>query len=198
MPAASRRRVFQAEAHAGSWSVAVGTTAGPDPGQPVDAASCSPAGRRADRRAGGARLLVLARSQDTLAHDWQDVGSRQPRGRAPATIMHVCENSQTWQHVTYDLTGYGGMAGTGLVRVHEDGHGIPPITSTTFRWGWWDADAHPAAPHPDPLEETPIYATPCGISFSDVHAGDYFYGPVQLPGLPWRDQRLRRRHFPAL
>ena len=41
-------------------------------------------------------------------------------------------------------------------------------------------------------------ATPCAITFSDVHTTRLLLRAGALPGLPRRDQRLRRRHLPPV
>jgi len=93
--------------------------------------------------------------------------------------MHVCENSRTWQHVTYDLTGYAGWPLRVWFVVHQDGQGQPTgmyVDDVTVALVGCQT---PTPPPPSPTRTAIATATLCPVTFSDVAPSDYFYGPVQ-------------------
>ncbi|MEP6601954.1 MAG: hypothetical protein ABJB49_09095 [Nitrospirota bacterium] len=61
--------------------------------------------------AGGATLAYWywPRTADTIAFDWQDAYVTDTSGTILATIMHVCQNSQAWTNVTFDMAPYAGQ-----------------------------------------------------------------------------------------
>src|SRR5437667_9480315 len=59
------------------------------------------------------------RTVDSITFDWQDAYVQNTSGVTLATIMHVCQNTQTWTHVTFDMTPYEGQ----MVRIKFLAHG---------------------------------------------------------------------------
>jgi hypothetical protein len=62
-------------------------------------------------------------SEDTITYDWQDAYITDVNGNILTTIMHVCDNTQTWTHVTQDLSAYAGQTVRIKFLVHQDGFG---------------------------------------------------------------------------
>jgi type VII secretion-associated serine protease mycosin len=62
-------------------------------------------------------------STDTVAYDWQEVQVRSADGQTLTQVLRVCNNTQTWTQVTYDLTSFKGQTIQLWSNVHQDGYG---------------------------------------------------------------------------
>ncbi len=62
-------------------------------------------------------------SEDSITFDWQDAYVTDTSGTILATIMHVCDSTQVWTHVTYDMGAYAGQTVRIEFLVHQDGFG---------------------------------------------------------------------------
>ena len=62
-------------------------------------------------------------SEDSITFDWQDAYVTDTSGTILATIMHVCETTQTWTQVTYNMSAYAGQTVRIEFLVHQDGFG---------------------------------------------------------------------------
>jgi N-acetylneuraminic acid mutarotase len=65
------------------------------------------------------------RTTDSIAFDWQDAYVQDTSGVTLATIMHVCQDTQAWTHVTFDMAPYAGQTVRIKFLVHGDGFGDP-------------------------------------------------------------------------
>ena len=59
-------------------------------------------------------------SEDSITFDWQDAYVTDTSGTILATIMHVCETTQTWTQVTYDMSAFAGQTVQIEFLVHQD------------------------------------------------------------------------------
>ena len=62
-------------------------------------------------------------TEDSITFDWQDAYVTDTSGTILATIMHVCEGTQTWTQVTYNMSAYAGQTVRIEFLVHQDGFG---------------------------------------------------------------------------
>ena len=62
---------------------------------------------------------------DSISFDWQDAYVTDTNGNILATIMHVCDNTQTWTNVQYEMTPYAGQTVRIEFLVHGDNAGDP-------------------------------------------------------------------------
>ena len=60
---------------------------------------------------------------DTITFDWQDAYITDINGNILSTIMHVCENTQTWTFVSSNMSAYAGQTVRIEFLVHQDGFG---------------------------------------------------------------------------
>lgn len=64
------------------------------------------------------------RTQDTITFDWQDAYITNAAGTSIlATVMHVCENTQDWTQVSYNLAAFAGQTIGIRFLVHGNGTG---------------------------------------------------------------------------
>jgi hypothetical protein len=211
--------ISAARAHSGTSSALVGTVSGAEPNGngSLYQGFTVPAGATLS-------FWYYPGTTDTISFDWQDVYLTDSNGAILATILHACENDQTWKNVTFNLAPYVGQSVRVKFLVHQDGFGddtymyvdevglqgavcgspVPtstatvtatatnapsntPLPTTTAPPATATAPAAtatataPAATATAPAAtRTPgATATPCNITFSDVHPTDYFYTPVQ-------------------
>jgi hypothetical protein len=224
--------VSTAQARTGTYSALVGTVSGGEPNGngSIYQGFTVPAGATLS-------FWYYPGSTDSISFDWQDVYLTDSNGAILATILHVCEDDQTWKHVTFNLAPYAGQSVRVKFLVHQDGFGddtymyvddvqvlgacatgtpappsatatatatAPPATSTappatataplatatglaptstatrTAPAATSTAPAATASATAPAATRTPgATATPCNITFSDVHPTDYFYTPVQ-------------------
>jgi streptogramin lyase len=78
--------------------------------------------------AGGGTLSYWywPRSLDSIAFDWQDAYITDSSGNLLATIMHVCQNTQAWTHVSFNMAPYAGQTVRIEFLVHGDSGGNTP------------------------------------------------------------------------
>ena len=62
-------------------------------------------------------------SEDSITFDWQDAYVTDTNGTILATIMHVCQTTQTWTQFTYDMSAFAGQTVQIEFLVHQDGFG---------------------------------------------------------------------------
>ena len=60
-------------------------------------------------RGGTLSYWYWPRTTDNIAFDWQDAYLQNTSGVTLATVMHVCQNTQTWTNVTFDMAAYAGQ-----------------------------------------------------------------------------------------
>src|SRR5205823_1196691 len=60
---------------------------------------------------------------DTITYDWQDAYVTNAAGTVLATIMHVCQNTQAWTNVIYNMAAFAGQTVRIKFLVHQDGYG---------------------------------------------------------------------------
>ncbi|MGH9643957.1 MAG: hypothetical protein ACRD3Q_16235 [Terriglobales bacterium] len=60
---------------------------------------------------------------DTITYDWQEAQVQNSSGATLAQVMKVCQNTQAWTQVTYDLTSYKGQTIRIYFNDHQDGYG---------------------------------------------------------------------------
>ena len=60
---------------------------------------------------------------DSITFDWQDAYITNAGGTILSTVMHVCETTQGFQNVTFDLSAYAGQQVHAEFLVHQDGFG---------------------------------------------------------------------------
>ena len=77
--------------------------------------------------AGGGTLSYWYRpaSVDSITFDWQDAYVTDTSGTILATIMHVCQNTQAWTNVTYNMSAFAGQTVRIEFLVHGDNAGDP-------------------------------------------------------------------------
>jgi hypothetical protein len=77
--------------------------------------------------AGGGTLSYWywPRTVDSIAFDWQDAYVTDTSGNILAIIMHVCENTQAWTNVMFDMVPYAGMTVRIKFLSHGDDAGDP-------------------------------------------------------------------------
>jgi Calcineurin-like phosphoesterase len=65
---------------------------------------------------------------DTITYDWQTVEVRSTSGATLATLFKVCDNSQVWKNVTYDLSKWAGQTVKLWFNDHDDGYSSTDAT----------------------------------------------------------------------
>ncbi len=63
---------------------------------------------------------------DTIQFDQQTVQIRSTSGSVLATVLNVCNNSQTWTQVSFDMSQFAGQTVVLYFRDHDDGFNNPP------------------------------------------------------------------------
>jgi hypothetical protein len=65
------------------------------------------------------------RSVDSITFDWQDAYVTDTSGTILTTIMHVCQNSQVWTNMTFNMAPYAGQTVRIKFLAHGDNAGDP-------------------------------------------------------------------------
>jgi hypothetical protein len=113
--------VSTVQVHSGVYSLALGTFApNPTPGEPAGNSSLY---QEITVPASGGTLSYWywPYTTDSIAYDWQDAYITDPGGAVLATIMHLCDNTQAWTNMTFNLAPYAGQTVRVKFLVHEDG-----------------------------------------------------------------------------
>ena len=107
--------------HGGSYAALLGANTGAEPlgDSTLTQAIAIPAG------ASSATLSFWywPGSDDRIYYDWQEMQVRSADGQTLAQVLRVCNNTQAWTQVTYDLTPFKGQTIQLWFNVHEDGYG---------------------------------------------------------------------------
>jgi hypothetical protein len=166
--------VSNAQAHSGTYSALLGTLSG---GEPTGDGSFY---QTITVPASGGTLSYWYNpsTSDSITFDWQDAYVTDTSGNILATIMHVCDNTQTWTNQTFDMAPYAGQTVRIEFLVHQDGFGDDtsmyvddvlvsgPCGSTT------PTDTPTVAPPTETSTSTPVAATDTPISTDTAIATD--------------------------
>jgi hypothetical protein len=121
--------------HGGSYAALLGSNTGAEPlgDSTLTQAIAIPAGANSATLS----FWYWPGSDDMIYYDWQEVQVRRDDGQTLAQVMRVCNSTQTWTQVTYDLTSFKGQTIQLWFNVHQDGYGdrtymyLDDITITT-------------------------------------------------------------------
>jgi len=121
--------------HGGSYAALLGANAGAEPlgDSTLSQAIAIPAGASSATL----RFWYWPGSDDRIYYDWQEAQVRSADGQTLAQVLRVCNNTQAWTQVTYDLTSFKGQTIQLWFNVHGDGYGdrtymyLDDITITT-------------------------------------------------------------------
>jgi hypothetical protein len=178
--------VSNAQPHSGTYSALLGTLSG---GEPTGDSSIY---QTVTVPASGGTLSYWYNPStvDSITFDWQDAYVTDTSDTILATIMHVCENTQTWTQKTFDMTPYAGQTVRIEFLVHQDGFGDDTsmyVDDVSMLLG--PCNTPVPTNTPPPPTDTPTNtttpggptATPtaCTLSFEDVPVGSTFYPYIQ-------------------
>jgi len=107
--------------HTGSFSALLGASAAPEPnGDSFLSQDITLPGTFTS-----ATLTFWYRpaSTDSINYDWQEAQIQNTSGNTLAQVLKVCQNTQAWTQVTYDLTPYKGQTIRIYFNAHGDGFG---------------------------------------------------------------------------
>jgi hypothetical protein len=147
--------VSTTQAHSGTHSAFLGSLPGTEP------LGDSSIYQQITVPAGGGTLSYwyYPYSEDSITFDWQDAYITDASHTILATIMHVCDTSEAWTHITFDMAPYAGQTIDIEFLVHQDGFGdvtnmyvddvavITPCSTGT---------PAPNSPTPVPPSNTPV------------------------------------------
>jgi hypothetical protein len=116
-------RVVSTPVHTGSFAAQVGSTS------PVNGDSIL---TQTITVPGGSSTLSFwynPHCPDTLQFDQEQAQIRSTSGSTLATVLNVCSNSQTWTHVTFDMTPFAGQTVVLWFNDHDDGFSSDPTVT---------------------------------------------------------------------
>ncbi len=107
--------------HGGSFSALLGASAAPEPNG--DSFLSQDIALPASFTSATLTFWYWPASQDNINFDWQEAQIQTTSGSPLAQVMKVCQNTQAWTQVTYDLTPYKGQTIRIYFNAHGDGFG---------------------------------------------------------------------------
>ena len=109
--------VTSAQHHLGSYSAQLGSSNTPEPNG--DSWLYQTVTLPSSTTAASLNFYYKGYCADTVANDWQEAQIQDASGGMLAQVMKVCDNSQTWTHIYFNLLPYKGQT----IRIYLNNHG---------------------------------------------------------------------------
>lgn len=113
--------ISSVQKHGGSFSALLGANAAPEPNG--DSFLSQDITLPASFTSATLTFWYWPASQDNINFDWQEAQIQNTSGNTLAQVLKVCQNTQAWTQVTYDLTPYKGQTIRLYFNAHGDGFG---------------------------------------------------------------------------
>jgi endonuclease G len=115
-----------AQEHGGTTSLRCGATSAPGQPEPNgDSYAYQTVSIPADATQATLSFWYYAKTDDTIAYDWQDAQVLDEDYNLLVNVFHMADDSQAWKQKTVDLSAYRGRTLTILFNAHGDGYTDP-------------------------------------------------------------------------